>query len=80
MEERWYPAAAPDDLRGIPAGAIHDTRLYHCLDRVLPHKVKLEQHLKERYGELFAARAKPPRIRCCSTATGATIGLTASKW
>jgi transposase len=29
--------------------------LYRCLDRLLPHKAKLEQHLKQRYGELFAA-------------------------
>jgi len=25
------------------------------LDRILPHKTKLERHLKERYGELFGA-------------------------
>jgi hypothetical protein len=25
------------------------------LDRILPHKTKLEQHLKQRYGELFGA-------------------------
>src|SRR6267154_516554 len=31
------------------------TRLYRCLDRILPHKTKLEQHLKQRYGELFGA-------------------------
>jgi perosamine synthetase len=29
--------------------------LYRCLDRILPHKTKLEQHLKRRYGELFGA-------------------------
>jgi transposase len=55
IEERWYPATALDDLLRFPAGAINDTRLYRCLDRVLPHKTKLEQHLRERYGELFAA-------------------------
>jgi transposase len=55
VEERWYPATALDDLLGFPAGAINDTRLYRCLDRLLPHKAKLEQHLKQRYGELFAA-------------------------
>ena len=55
IEERWYPATALDDLLGFPAGAINDTRLYCCLDRLLPHKAKLEQHLKQRYGELFAA-------------------------
>jgi transposase len=42
-------------LLGFPAGAINDTRLYRCLDRLLPHQAKLEQHLKQRYGELFAA-------------------------
>src|SRR5207245_1680020 len=30
-------------------------RLYRCLDRILPHKTKLEQHLKDRYGVLFEA-------------------------
>ena len=55
IEERWYPATALDNLLGFPVGAINDTRLYRCLDRLLPHKAKLEQHLKQRYGELFAA-------------------------
>jgi len=54
IEERWYPATALDDLLGISAGAINDTRLYRCLDRLLPHKARLERHLKERYGELFS--------------------------
>src|ERR1035441_7672929 len=30
IEERWYPATALDDLLGLPAGAINDTRLYRC--------------------------------------------------
>jgi transposase len=55
IEQRWYPTTALDDLLGFPAGVINDTRLYRCLDRLLPHKTKLEKHLKERYGELFAA-------------------------
>jgi hypothetical protein len=55
IEERWYPAAALDDLLGIEKGAINDTRLYRCLDRLLPHKTKLERHRKECYGELFGA-------------------------
>ena len=55
IEERWYPATALDDLLGIEEGTINDTRLYRCLDRLLPHKTKLERHLKERYGELFGA-------------------------
>ena len=55
IEERWYPATALDDLLGIEAGKINDTRLYRCLDRLLPHKTALERHLTRRYGELFAA-------------------------
>jgi transposase len=55
IEERWYPATALDDLLEIEEGKINDTRLYRCLDRILPHKRKLEQHLKQRYGELFGA-------------------------
>ncbi len=55
IEERWYPSTALDDLLGIEAGKINDTRLYRGLDRLLPHKTKLERHLTRRYGELFAA-------------------------
>jgi transposase len=55
IEQRWYPATAMDDLLGIEEGKINDTRLYRCLDRILPHKTKLERHLKQRYGELFGA-------------------------
>ncbi len=55
IEQRWYPATALDDLLGIEEGKLNDTRLYRCLDHILPHKTKLERHLKQRYGELFAA-------------------------
>src|SRR5579864_5246246 len=55
IEQRWYSSTALDDLLGIEEGKINDTRLYRCLDRILPHKTKLEQHLKQRYGELFGA-------------------------
>jgi transposase len=55
IEQRWYPSTALDDLLGIEEGKINDTRLYRCLDRILPHKTKLEQHLKDQYGALFGA-------------------------
>src|SRR5881227_290846 len=55
IEQRWYPSTALDDLLQIEDGKINDTRLYRCLDRILPHKTKLEGHLKERYGSLFGA-------------------------
>jgi len=53
IEQRWYPSTALDDLLEIEEGKVNDTRLYRCLDRILPHKTKLERHLKERYGALF---------------------------
>jgi transposase len=55
VEQRWYPTTALDDLLGIPEGKINDTRLYRCLDRLLPSKTKLERHLRQSYGELFGA-------------------------
>lgn len=55
VEQRWYPSTTLDDLLGIEEGKINDTRLYRCLDRILPHKTKLEEHLKDRYGSLFGA-------------------------
>lgn len=55
IEQRWYPSTALDDLLQIEEGKINDTRLYRCLDCILPHKTRLERHLKERYGELFGA-------------------------
>ena len=55
IEQRWYPSTALDDLLEIEEGKINDTRLYRCLDHILPHKTKLERHLKERYGALFGA-------------------------
>jgi transposase len=55
VEERWYPTTALDDLLGIEEGKVNDTRLYRCLDHLIPHKTKLERHLRQRYGELFAA-------------------------
>ena len=40
VEQRWYPATALDDLLEIEEGKINDTRLYRCLDRILPHKTQ----------------------------------------
>ena len=56
VEQRWYPATALDDLLHIEEGKINDTRLYRCLDKLINHKDRIEQHLKQRYGELFGAQ------------------------
>jgi transposase len=55
IEQRWYPSTALDDLLGIEEGKLNDSRLYRCLDRLLLLKTKMEQHLKQQYGELFQA-------------------------
>jgi transposase len=51
--EQWYPKTALPELVGVPARRVDDNRLYRALDALLPHKEKLEIHLKNRLGELF---------------------------
>ena len=54
VAEDWYRRTALEDLLGLPAALVNDDRCYRALDRLLPHKAALEQHLVARLGELFA--------------------------
>ena len=54
IAEDWYRRTALEDLLAVPAALVNDDRLYRALDRLLPHKTDLEQHLVARLGELFA--------------------------
>jgi len=54
IAEAWYRRTALEDLLALPAALVNDDRLYRALDRLLPHKPALEQHLVARLGELFA--------------------------
>ena len=54
IAEDWYRRTALEDLLALPAARVNDDRLYRALDRLLPHKTALEQHLVARLGELFA--------------------------
>jgi transposase len=54
IAEDWYRRTALEDLLGVPAAQINDDRLYRALDQLLPHKTAIEQHLRQRLGELFA--------------------------
>ena len=54
IAEDWYRRTALDDLLALPAPRVNDDRCYRALDRLLPHKTALEQHLVQRLGELFA--------------------------
>ena len=53
IAEDWYRRTALDDIVGLPSHQLYDERLYRALDKLLPHKEALEQHLKHRLGELF---------------------------
>jgi transposase len=53
LAEDWYRRTALEDLLGLPSERLNDDRLYRALDRLLPHKVAIEQHLVKRLGELF---------------------------
>ena len=53
VAERWYRTTALEDLFGIAAERLYEERLYRTLDRLLPHKEAIEQHLVKRFGELF---------------------------
>lgn len=53
ISEHFYGHTAFEDLMGIPSNDMYNNRLYRALDKLLPHKAALEQHLKERFGELF---------------------------
>ena len=53
LAEDLYRKTALEDLLGVSAEKINDDRVYRALDRMLPHKAAVEQHLKKRLGELF---------------------------
>lgn len=53
MAEHLFERTALGELLGIPLEKVNDDRLYRVLDKILSHKEALEQHLKERLGELF---------------------------
>jgi transposase len=53
IAEDWFRRTALEDILGIPAATLYDEQLYRALDKLLPHKEALEEHLQHRLGELF---------------------------
>ena len=49
----WYRRTALPELLSVPEKKVYHTRLYRTLDKILPLKGAIEEHLKERFGELF---------------------------
>ena len=55
LHRRWFDDSAMDELLGFGFAVAAKDRLYRCLDRVLPHKDALCQHLVQRWKTLFDA-------------------------
>ena len=55
VHEKWYPRTAMDVLLDCGEAVAERNRLYRCLDRLLVHKERLEQHLAGRWRDLFGA-------------------------
>ena len=53
IAEDFYRTTALEDMLGLPSEQVNDDRLYRALDRLLPHKRAIEEHLQKRLGELF---------------------------
>lgn len=53
IAEDWYRKTALEDILGAREEWVNDDRVYRALDALLPHKEKIEQHLKTRLGDLF---------------------------
>jgi transposase len=53
IEKHFYPQSALEDLLGIEPSLVHTDRLYAGLDELLKQKKTIEQHLRQRLGELF---------------------------
>ncbi|MGA8708433.1 MAG: IS1634 family transposase [Steroidobacteraceae bacterium] len=53
IEKHFYPQSALEDLLGVEASLVHTDRLYAGMDQLLKQKKAIEQHLRQRLGELF---------------------------
>lgn len=56
LHRQWFLRSAMDELLETDYAVAGKDRLYRCLDRLLPHKDALCQHLVERWKTLFDAR------------------------
>ena len=55
IHEKWFPQTAMDLLLDSNAAVAEKDRLYRALDRMGAHKEALEQHLAQRWRDLFGA-------------------------
>jgi hypothetical protein len=55
LHRQWFEQSAMADLLGEDYGLVAKNALYRCLDKLLPHKTALFNHLRTRWQDLFAA-------------------------
>ncbi len=56
LHRLWFEQSAMGDLLGADYSLVEKNALYRCLDKVLPHKRALFDHLTQRWQDLFGAR------------------------
>lgn len=67
LHRLWFEHSAMADLLGADCRLVEKNALYRCLDKVLPHKRALFDHLTERWQDLFGARFDVLRYDLTST-------------
>ncbi|MGH8523855.1 MAG: IS1634 family transposase [Gammaproteobacteria bacterium] len=55
LHRLWFEQSAMGDLLGADYSLVEKNALYRCLDKVLPHKSALFDHLTQRWQDLFGA-------------------------
>ena len=56
LHREWYRQSAMGNLLGMEPDIVPKNALYHCHDKLLQHKRKLFQHLRDRWQDLFGAK------------------------
>ena len=56
LHRLWFEQSAMGDLLGADYSLVEKNALYRCLDKGLPHKRALFDHLTQRWQDLFGAR------------------------
>jgi transposase len=56
LHRLWFEQSAMGDLLGADYALVEKNALYRCLDKVLPYKAELFDHLRQRWQDLFGAR------------------------
>ena len=56
LHRLWFEHSAMGDLLDADYALVEKNALYRCLDKVLPYRAELFDHLRQRWQDLFGAR------------------------